>query len=244
MAWLAEYLRAARLVTKDADAFVREFSLQRGELAVNVHAYAWPAHEAFLRTYYADDRPRIVSLSMNPARNGAVQSGIAFTDAPTARLLLPDFDRIVNRPPNLRTERVEMSGQKLRSWADLRLGGLKALYSRVLFPIACPVAILEGPNLVNVPLASLTGRRRALADAFYGTHAPLLVRAARPRGVLLLGSYAAQRWGALARANPDLAALPAVETHHPAARMANAQKFNDWSRALRSLSRPRGTRAA
>lgn len=233
--WLDDYVPTARSVARAADELVEELRGRKGDVVVNVHGHAWPAHEAFLRRYYSDGRPRVVALSMNPARNGAVQSGIAFTDAPTARVLLRDFDALVERPPRLRTERSEMSGQKLRQWAERSLGGLPGLYRRVLFPIACPVAVLRGPRLLNVPLATLSGPERRLADRFYETHAPRLVRAARPTGLLLLGSYAAERWRRVEESTTDLASLPHAVTHHPAARMPNDKKWADWTAALKRL---------
>ncbi len=239
--WIEGYLSTARQVARDADALANELGHVPSSIAVNVHSYAWPAHAAFVRRYYADGKSRIAALSMNPARNGAVQTGIAFTDAPTARRILPDFDGLVARPQNLATERAEMSGQKLQMWAKRDLGGLTQLYGCALFPIACPVAVLKGPQLLNVPLANLPSRFRRAADAFHEEHAALLVRAINPTGVLVLGSYAADRWRRVARDNGDLASLPAVATHHPAARMPNGKKFNDWSRAVGLLSAPRGS---
>lgn len=236
MAWLGAFIKAAKEVAREADTLVAKLATKPDGIVVNVHSYAWAFYERFLRAYYPDEQARVVALSMNPARNGAVQSGIAFTDAPTARTLLPGFDEAVRRPPNLVTERVEMSGQKIRLWADRDFGGLTGLYQRLLFPIACPVAVLEGPNLLNVPIASLRGAARQAAEEFYEWSAPRLVRAAQPTGVFLLGDYAGDRWERLAKKDDDLARLPSVVTHHPAARIPNDVKLNDWSRALSRVS--------
>jgi hypothetical protein len=236
-AWLDDYVAVVRDIAREADRVAPRMRERPGDVVVNVHGYALAAYEAFLRRQYADGRPRLLALSMNPARNGAVQTGIAFTDAPTARGLVPGFDRLVRRPPALVTERVEMSGQKLQAWARAEFGGVEGLYERVLFPIACPIAVLRGPNRLNVPLPALRGRARQAADAFYEANAPRLVRAARARGLLFLGDYAARRWKRLAASSPDLARLPVAVTHHPAARITNARKYSDWTRALSSLER-------
>jgi len=241
--WPADYLEVVRDVAREADRIAPLLRERRGDVVVNVHSYALPAYEAYLRRYFKRGRPRILALSMNPARNGAVQSGIPFTDAPTARRILPDFDELVPRPKRLRTERVEMSGQKLLAWAQAEFGGIEGLYERLLFPIAFPLAILRGPNLLNVPLPALRGDARRAADAFYERNAPRLVEAARPPGLLFFGDYAAQRWRRLVAQEPRLASIPFEVTHHPAARITNERKFADWTAALdriesRSLSRP------
>jgi hypothetical protein len=231
VSWPDTFLQTARSVARAADRLVPRLRESSADTVVNVHRHAWPAYEAFVRRHYAEPRPRIVCLSMNPARNGAVQSGIAFTDAPTARELVPDFDQLVERPARLSTDRPEMSGRHLRGWAERHLGGLAGLYEQALFPIACPVAVLRGPKLLNVPLPALRGSARRAADAFYETHAPRLVRAAQPRALLFLGDYAAQRWRRLAAHHPDLRDVPVVVTHNPAARISNRSKWAGWSRA-------------
>jgi len=223
---LDRFLAAARATAKAADALVEELAA-RGDVVVNAHTYGWPAYEAFHRRFHAEEPPDLVCLSMNPALHGAVQTGIPFTDAPMARDLLPGFDRLVQRPPALATERVEMSGRKLRAWADQALGGLHVLHRRILFVTACPVAVLRGPRLLNVPLPALRGRRRRAADAFYQ----------EPKGLFLLGDYAGGRWIRIARVHPDVGRIPSTITHHPAARISNETKFHDWSLALSTLER-------
>lgn len=233
--WLDDYLDVVRDVARRSVRVAPRLRERPRDVVVPVHRYALKAHEAFVRRFYADGRPRHLVLSMNPARNGAVQTGIAFTDAPTARRLLPDFDALVQRPTSVATERAEMSGQKLQAWATAEFGGLEGLFERFLFPIACPIAVLRGPNLLNVPLPALRGESRRAAEAFYEANAVRLVRAAQPRGLLFFGDYAARRWRRLAGSSPDLSRLPVVETHHPAARITNEAKFSGWSRAVRRL---------
>lgn len=235
--WLESTLRVARELSSQADAVVRRMPVAPTDIAVNVHAYAFPAYEAFVRRYYADGRRRVLALSMNPGRNGAVQSGIPFCDAAQARELLPDLDRLVpNRPLRLVSRSPEMSGRKLRAWAEQSWGDVRNLYERLLFLYACPIAVLRGPRHLNVPLPALRGPARRAVDELYEAFAPRLARAARPNGVLLLGDYAAQRWRRTVGAHPDLRRFPAVATHHPAARIPNAKKFRDWSHALAQIS--------
>lgn len=233
--WLQGFIREAREVARAADALVPKLKERPDDVVVNVHAHAWQPYESFLRKYFDDGRRRVVALSMNPARNGAVQTGISFTDAPTARELLPDFDRQLTRPEQLKTDRVEMSGQHIRAWAKQDFGDLPGLYKRILTPIACPVAVLRGPDLLNVPLPLLKGDARKAADAFYEWSAPRLVAAAKAKGILFLGDYAAHRWARAPKPGP-LANLPTVLVPHPAARMANEAKYDAWTNAVRKLT--------
>ena len=94
---LPAYLEAVRALARDADQVVQDLRLRKGQWALNVHAYALPGYEAFLQRYYRDPRPRVAAIAMNPGKNGAVQTGIPFTDWPRGLELVPDLAERVDR---------------------------------------------------------------------------------------------------------------------------------------------------
>lgn len=235
--WIGSYLRVAAQLARAADGLVDALSTRRDEVVVNVHGYAFQALDALARRYLSPKQRPVAFFSMNPARNGAVQSGLSFTDAPTARSLFDDFDILVpNRPMITRTERAEMSGQRLNEWIQRKFGDHEAFYAQACAPIVCPVAVLRKPGLTNVPLPNLDPPRRRAADEFYEAWAPRLYDAINPRGVALLGTYAGQRWQRLVQATPRLQKTPFVVTHHPAARMRHEDKYAGWDQAWDALT--------
>lgn len=238
-----DYLRAARTFARRLEPLLPRLREESDDLVLGVHTYAWLAFEAFVRAYHGDGRNRIAVLSMNPGRNGAVQTGIAFTDGMTARELLPEFDDLVPKRPFV-SERREISGLKLREWARRHLGGLQQLYRDAMFPITFPAAVLRGPSRVNVPLPSLRPDNRRLVEAFLDREAPALLHAAQPRGVLLLGDWAARNWARYSQTDPELARLPVAETYHPAAHITNARKYGAWMRAWTKVQRDATRRQA
>jgi hypothetical protein len=229
------FLEASRLQARDASRVARRLRLPAELRVLNVHAYGFRAYDAFVRRHYGDGARRVVALSMNPGPHGAVQTGIPFCDVGMARELLPGAAALARCPSWARSERPEPSGRKLWAWAASSLGGRHALYERILFPMTVPIAILRMPARTNVPLPALPVHARREIDAFLERHAAAEVRLARPRGILLLGDYAAHVWTIVARQAPDLARLPVARVPHPAARISDAEKLGAWTRGLRRV---------
>ncbi len=93
---------------------------------------------AFARKFYADDRPRVAVLGINPGRFGGGTTGIAFTD-PVA---LADFGGIATALPRRR----EMSSEFVYQFIGA-LGGPAAFYEHFYLGSVYPQVLLkEGLN--------------------------------------------------------------------------------------------------
>lgn len=233
---LPSLLGAVRAQARDADRLLGLLELPPDTRAVNVHAYALPAYEAFLKRFYSDRSPRVLALSMNPGPFGAVQTGIPFCDTMMARGFLTDFDRLVRKKPDwVSSERREISARRLVEWSQGLFGGIEGLYRRLLLAMTCPIGILEGRARTNVPLPALNRASQRAIEEFIARHAPGEIRAVRPTGILCLGDWAAHTWEVIKQAAPDLGRLPARVVPHPAAHVTNEAKFTAWTQAFKAL---------
>ncbi|MGQ0535030.1 MAG: uracil-DNA glycosylase family protein [Methanobacteriota archaeon] len=236
---LPGFVKEVRALSAAATGVAERLSLRSGEQAVNVHAYARAPYEAFLARHAAGRRRRpVVALAMNPGKNGAVQTGIPFTDVEMASRILPAFPELVERyrarlpPPGK-----EPSGRRLYRWGAARFGSEDAMLADLQVLITCPVAILgRGKNgaLVNVPVEGLRGENDRVVTDMIQRHAPRLLRAARPRAVLILGNYAERVWDGMVErgTTPD---VPVAKAMHPAAHVDDATWSASADSAYRSL---------
>jgi hypothetical protein len=241
---LPAYLRAVRALARDADDVVADLRLPKGQRALNVHSYALPAYEAFLTRFYSDAAPRVAAIAMNPGKNGAVQTGIPFTDWPRGEELLPDLARLVDRTAvALPKANREASGRRVYGWGELRFGSAEGFLREVLVLLTCPIAVLEGEGtkVTNVPLDLLPRPQGRKCLDLITEHAPALLEAAQPRGVLLLGNYAEGVWQALQEAGAA-PPLPLGRALHPAAHVPDpewhASVDRAWARLGAKAARP------
>lgn len=235
---LLAYLSAVRALARDADEVVASLHLKRGQRALNVHRHALPAYEAFLQRYCADPGQRVAVIAMNPGKFGAVQTGLPFTDWPRGLELLPDLEKLALRPPGLPKPHREQSGRRVFGWGLKRFGSYEAFFREVIVLLTCPVAVLEGDGarITNVPLDALPRKEGQRCLDLIVRHAPALLAAAKPRGVLLMGAYAEGVWQALEERG--LApALPVARMLHPAAHVPDPEWMKDADRAWRALQR-------
>lgn len=217
------FLRAARGLARDASRTARTLRLSRGQVLYNVHTYAWPCYEAFVRRYHASCDGPVVGVAMNPGKYGAVQTGIPFTDFVRAEEMLPGFPDL-RRQPKMRLPKPgrEQSGRRVYAWGLRRFGTPERFLHEVVFLITCPLAVLDwrGNRAVNVPLPGLRRQDRERIVAMMHRHVPRLLAAIEPHGVLLLGNWARDTW-----IETD---LPTARGPHPAAHMRDA----DWIATL------------
>ncbi|MCA1814756.1 MAG: hypothetical protein LC624_12565 [Halobacteriales archaeon] len=241
---LPRFVGAVRALAKDADALVEELALPKGTWAVNVHSYALPAYEAFLHRHYADGQPRAAGIAMNPGKFGACQTGMPFTDWTRAETLLPGLEKLVDRDARARAglppPHREQSGRRVYAWGAKRFGSDAAMLRRVVFLIPCPIAVLEGergkPN--NVPLDQLPRKQGNACLQLIRDHAPKLLGAADPTGVLLLGAYAEGVWQVL-QEDGTAPKVPVGRALHPAAHVPDADIVASLDRAWSRLQQAR-----
>lgn len=225
------FLEEVRRLSDATDDLVPRLALPAGQYALNVHSYAVAPYEAFLRRWYDDDRARVGAVAMNPGRNGAVQTGIPFTDLDWARQVVPDFDDRLGEPPRPLPEGArETSGRRLIAWAARRFERPASMYGHVVFYITCPLAVLAEEPVRNVPLPALRVANRRLVDELVVRHLPELVDASGVAGVLLLGRYAESVWDATEDRRLD--DFPVARAYHPAAHVSNADFFASMDAAF------------
>lgn len=236
---LDRFIHAVRALRDDTEDVVARLELPAGQYALNVHQYALGVYEAFLRRFYRPMDGRIGAVAMNPGRNGAVQTGIPFTDEPWARQLgldVPGLRGTPSRPLPAGTQ--EMSGRRLLAWAEHRFGEPRRMYDRIVFYITCPIAVLTRDPVRNVPLPDLKGANARRVFGLIQRHARRLVEASGVDGVLLLGRYAEKVWDAL----EDAPELPVARTFHPAAHVSRQRLHGAWDEAYSSLRPPKRSR--
>lgn len=223
-------LRSARALSRDASRVAQSLRLEPTWRAYNVHAYAWPCYEAFVRRYLALTKRPIVALAMNPGKYGAVQTGIPFTDVARARELLPEYDQIRPRRTDLPRPGREQSGRRVYAWGLRRFGSYGAMFRGFVVLVTCPLAVLDwnGTRAVNVPLPKLPRKDRQFIVGMIHRRLPRLLNAVAPRGVLLLGTWARDTW-------PDIE-LPTGFAPHPAAHIPDAEWIDAMDRAYRRLT--------
>ena len=95
---------------------------------------------AFLKKYFADDRPRVLVLGINPGRFGAGLTGVTFTD-PVA---LADECGIANALPRRR----ELSSIFVYDFVN-RFGGAQSFYRDFFLTAASPLGFTRNDNNYN-----------------------------------------------------------------------------------------------
>lgn len=236
---LPAYLAAVRALARDAGRVAEDLELKKGQWALNVHAYALPAYEAFLTTYYATPTPRVGAIAMNPGKWGAVQTGIPFTDWQRGLEFLPDLEKLVDRSAvKLPAAHREQSGRRVFAWALKRFGSYEAYFEQVLVHLTCPLAVLEGEGsrITNVPLDHLPRKEGQKCLDLIARHAPRLLAAAPPRAMLLMGAYAEGVWQVL-QEQGTAPKVPVVRALHPAAHLPDPQWIAEADRAWAKLER-------
>jgi single-strand selective monofunctional uracil DNA glycosylase len=181
-----------------------------------------------------------VLLGMNPGPFGMAQTGVPFgevalvrdwlgIEAPVAR---PKREHPKRPVAGFACTRSEVSGQRLWGWARERFGSPERFFERFFVANYCPLAFMEesGRNITPDKLA------RAEREALFAVCDRALVRtveALRPRVVVGIGNFAAQRAAAaLQRSGVAVGSAPHPSPASPAANRGWAAQMD---RALRAL---------
>ena len=191
--------------------------------------YAWPVHEAYLRTFGATAK-RVLFLGMNPGPFGMAQTGVPFGEVAAVRTYLtlagtvtPPAEHHPKRPiQGFDCQRSEVSGQRLWGGFASRYARASDFFAEHFVANYCPLAFVEASGRNHTP-DQLPVRIRTLLQAHCDEHLRAVVTILDPAFVIGIGRFAQER------AQHALAALPQIRIGHvlhpsPASPAAN----EDW----------------
>jgi single-strand selective monofunctional uracil DNA glycosylase len=186
---------------------VRKLSTEVGRLkfsapvthVYNPLDYAWPLHEAYLRTYCRAPK-QIIFLGMNPGPFGMVQTGVPFGEVSIVRDWLKlegDIGKPLREHPRrlvtgLQCHRSEVSGQRLWGLFAARFGAPENFFSRHAVLNYCPLAFLEASGRNRTP-DKLPPKERAALFAACDAHLCRAVEILRPQWLIGVGGFAYER---------------------------------------------------
>ena len=164
----------------------------------NPLAYAWAAHELYLRRYGAS-RKKVVFIGMNPGPFGMVQCGVPFGEIAAVRDWM-GIEVAVNRPENENPKRPiegfacvrsEVSGRRLWGLFQERFGTPEAFFADHFVANYCPLAFFD--NGRNLTPDKLPAAEAAPLYAACDRHLRALVAALDAHWVIGVGAFAEQR---------------------------------------------------
>lgn len=209
----------------------------------NPLAYAWVAHEAYLRRY-ANGKKRVVFLGMNPGPFGMVQTGVPFGEIAAVR----DWLRIeapIGQPPDFHPKRpilgfecprTEISGQRLWGLFAERFGSAEKFSASHFVMNYCPLAFMEAAGCNRTP-NKLPAFERIPLLAACDYHLRAIVAALQPEWLIGVGNFAFKRAeevfpnnkpkiGLILHPSP---ASPAANANWAAVATGELQKLGVWS---------------
>ncbi|MHA2609857.1 MAG: hypothetical protein V2G48_03940 [bacterium JZ-2024 1] len=241
---LERYIERVRLLAEEATKIAEE--LRRGEdyVIVNVHQYALEPYIAYLRRFYSEPGELYGVIPMNPGKNGAVRTGIPFTDPYLARQIFPEFaewEKHISLPVVLPPAQREFSGRRVYAWGRKRFGSVENFVRKVLIYLPCPIAVLkiQREKVVNVPIDLLPYRKLERILTLIGEHLPEMISVSKPKGIMLWGRFAERIYGELRRKGKWEEKIPVARAKHPAARLSDTVWFQSASTAFRYLASKR-----
>ena len=165
----------------------------------NPLAYAWKAHEEYLRRF-GGGRKRVVFLGMNPGPFGMAQTGVPFGEIAAVRDWMGIHVEI--RPPpsqhprrpilGFDCRRSEVSGRRLwKLFAD-RFGPPENFFAEQFVANYCPLAFCEKNGRNRTPDKLSKAERRRLFEICY-QHLRRVLDILRPEWLVAIGGFAAER---------------------------------------------------
>ena len=164
----------------------------------NPLAYAWAAHELYLRRYGATPK-KVLFLGMNPGPFGMVQCGVPFGEIDAVRhwmhIEAPIEKPLIENPKRpiegFACTRSEVSGRRLWCLFRERFGTAEAFFAQHFVANYCPLAFFDqGRNLTPDKLPSA---ERAPLYAACDEHLKAWVEALQVEWVIGVGGFAEAR---------------------------------------------------
>jgi single-strand selective monofunctional uracil DNA glycosylase len=195
--------------------------------------YAWPVHEAYLRRFGTGPK-QVLFVGMNPGPFGMLQTGVPFGEVTAVRDWL-GLEGPVGQPAQLHPKRPvqgfacrrsEVSGRRLWGLFARRFGTAQAFFAAHFVVNYCPLGFFDsaGRNLTpdRLPQAAATAALIQACDR----HLRQVVTILRPRWVIGIGQYAAER----ARLALNMAGVQFGQILHPSP--ANPAANRAWERTV------------
>lgn len=196
----------------------------------NPLAYAWAAHEEYLRRFGAK-RKRVIFLGMNPGPFGMVQTGVPFGEVAAVRDWLKIHSTIARparehpkRPvTGFDCTRSEVSGRRLWRLFAERFGTPQKFFTEHFVVNYCPLAFCEisGRNLTPDKLSRPERERLALVC---DEHLRRVLEILQPEWLIGVGAFARER-GELATAGTG---IRVGQILHPSPANPKANR-SDWT---------------
>lgn len=199
---------ADALIAIAADLAQEAHALSFGPPVTHVYnplRHAWSPHVQYLTRYGAGEK-EIILLGMNPGPWGMVQTGVPFGEIEMVRDWL-GIEAEVTTPAHIHPRRLvegfacrrsEVSGRRLWGWARDRFGSPERFFRRFFVANYCPLSFVEESGRNRTP-DKLPKEEREPLLAVCDLALSRTVRELRPRWVVGIGRFAAERAGAVLR---------------------------------------------
>ncbi len=167
--------------------------------AYNPLAYAWPAHELYLRRY-GDSAKRVIFLGMNPGPFGMAQTGVPFGEVSAVRDWLK-IEAPIGKPPREHPKRPvegfacprsEVSGRRLWGLFAERFGPAQKFFAGHFVVNYCPLAFFEAGGANRTP-DKLPAAELAPVLAACDRHLRRVVEILQPEWLIGIGGFALKR---------------------------------------------------
>ncbi len=164
----------------------------------NPLAYAWAAHEQYLRRYAAGRR-KVVFVGMNPGPFGMVQCGVPFGEIAAVRDWM-GIEAAISQPTVINPKRPiegfactrsEVSGKRLWGLFAERFGTAEAFFAEHFVANYCPLAFFD--NARNLTPDKLPTAEAAPLYAACDRHLRQIVAALGAHWVVGIGAFAEAR---------------------------------------------------
>jgi len=191
-----ELVAAARKLAKTADRLKFPTTVA---FVYNPLAYAWSAHEAYLRKF-GRTRKRVLLLGMNPGPFGMAQTGVPFGEVAAVRDWL-DIHAPISKPRRehpkrpvlgFDCERSEVSGARLWGLFAAKFVQPERFFADHFVANYCPLAFLSD-SASNVTPDKFPARTTAKLFAACDDHLRRVVQVLQPEWVIGVGEFARRR---------------------------------------------------